>query len=268
MPVFWVSALLLAGLAGAAVTAIAVTATPLTLLLVATAVVAVGVAALGVALTGDILSPLPPLALVFLILDVGRPFFILGENRIGPTRAIDDESLNPELLGAMTEASALLLLGLVCLALGYASVHLGRPGPTRAAEQPEDPRRYELATVTNGVLALLAGLGILGFGILIFRAGGVTEYIANLANRTAFFLGQGFITKAFLPLKVAAFIVVALAFRRAHVPGVTRVLLGVALLLVMLGDFLTGGRATLIIGTLVPLLIISHHLRRRVSLTR
>src|SRR3954454_22800060 len=95
----------------------------LALLLAATFLVALSMGVMGYALTRDIFSPLPPLAFVFIVLDVFRPLYILLSDRIGPTRRIDDESLTHELLRSMTGASSLILLALACLSLGYFSVH-------------------------------------------------------------------------------------------------------------------------------------------------
>ena len=262
---FWIFAVAAALACAALTTLIDIEDDRLALLLIATLVLSLSVAVVGVAVTRDVLSPLPALAIVFLVLDVGRPLFILSENRIGPTRRLDDESLNPELIESMTTASALLLLGLSCLFIGYLCVHFARPAKTRAPANKGE-RRYEIAGTAVPTLASLAALAVVGFGILIQQAGGFSQYLNNLSNRTAFFLGQGFMTKANLPLKVGVMIVLAAALTSGRLSRPLKVLLGVSLALVMLGDFLTGGRATLLIGTLLPLVVLRHYLHRRLRL--
>ncbi|MDA0182370.1 oligosaccharide repeat unit polymerase [Solirubrobacter phytolaccae] len=235
-------------------------------LIAATAAACLALAVYGFATTRDPLSPLPVLSLILFVLYVARPAYILASGRIGPTRRLDDELLSGPLYAAMQGACGLALLALGCLALGHASYHFVDPvgrGAFRAttARISALDRRRVAGGAALVVLAVTAALELWGYGTLIAEAGGVAAYVESLSARSSVFFGRGYLAQVGLPLKAVALALLAAFLLRPPRGLAWGAVLGGAFVLVMVGDFLTGGRAALLIGTLVPMVLLFHYLR-------
>lgn len=235
-------------------------------LIAASALSCLALGTYGFATTRDPLSPLPVLSAILFVLYVLRPAYILASGRIGPTRRIDDELLTGPLYAAMQGASGLVLLALGCLALGHASYHFVDPGGRGAfrattARISALDRRGVVGGAAVVVLAVAAALELWGYGTLIAEADGVQAYISSLSERSSVFYGRGYLAQVGLPLKAVALTLLAAFLLRPPRRVAMRLVLGGAFALVMAGDFLTGGRAALLIGTLVPMVLLFHYLR-------
>ena len=231
------------------------------------AVLCVGVAAWSFAADRDPVSPLILLAFLFVVLYVLRPLYILSSGHWGPTRVLDDRAVTTQTLHVMSRASWIVLLGFIALTLGFAlhrSLNERSPGtwrmirlrvrtPPRSVPKVGSAARF---IVASGTLAAYA------YWQLIRQTGGFSAYLHALSARGGFFFGRAYLLAVTLPLKVATLIVVGLVLASGNVSK--RRLVGVAVLVVAVsaGDFLTGGRAGLLLGTLLPAILLSHYLRR------
>jgi oligosaccharide repeat unit polymerase len=238
---------------------------------VITAVLVVSVAA-SLANERDLLSPMVVLSGVFFLLYVVRPAYVVASGRYGPTRAIDDRSVDASVLASATHALWLVALGVTCVGAGYA-LHVLVNARGNAAQHEDRSGRSDAVTdvlLTHQervLVATFAAVALSGYAYwrLVQGAGGFSQYLSALSLRGAFFFGHAYVVAVALPLKIIV-LILATAFFREPVVHRWRLLTGVALVaIVALGDFLTGGRAGLLLGTLLPLVILFHYLRRPVS---
>jgi hypothetical protein len=210
----------------------------------------------------DALSPIVPLGAIFALYYVGRPLYVMGSGRIGPTRAIEDRGVSAAIERYMGQSSWLMLCAFLVMAMGYYLATRHRPvdaRQARAAATPQvDMRRAAL------VLGATAALAVGVYGMLIAQAGGIAAYINELSVRSDYFFGRAYLTVATVPLKVTLFVLIALLsttrLSRGH-----RFALSCAVALVLIGDFLTGGRSAVVLGTGLPLLLLIHYGYRRVK---
>jgi hypothetical protein len=265
-PVWLAAGALLAVVCGWLVGQVTVPDPGVAALVAASAAACVALAAYGFATTRDPLSPLPVLSAILCVLYVARPAYILASGRIGPTRRLDDELLSGPLYAAMQGACGLVLLALGCLLLGHASYHFVDPvgrGAFRAttARISALDQRKVAGGAAMAAVAVTAALELWGYGTLIAEAGGVSAYVSSLSERSSVFFGRGYLAQVGLPLKAVALALLAAFLLRPPRGLAWGAILAGSLALVMVGDFLTGGRAALLIGTLVPMVLLFHYLR-------
>jgi len=216
----------------------------------------------------DPLSPLFILSGVLLVLYVLRPIYILTSGRIGPARALDDRQVTIAIEGSMTHALWLVALGILGIALGY-FVRRGAPAPELGGWRALRGRIRSAGVIRvspDGALVsvLLAFLlAAVAYWSLIRQAGGFGPYINELSLRSGLFYGRGYLALVTIPLKVAALCLVAVMLVQHRRLSVSQKwFLGGLVLVVTIGDFLSGGRAALILGTLLPVTVLVHYLRR------
>jgi oligosaccharide repeat unit polymerase len=212
----------------------------------------------------DPFSPLLLLSIVFFILYVLRPLYILADGRYGPTNAREELSVEHIVLANMTIASSLVDLALFALAAGYLLYRNVTHTPDKAhgwkgirSRLLENDALLRINWVRLQVLLVCSGLLMLGvYYDLIHSAGGLSAYISSLSTRASFFYGQAYLTQVVLPFTVAVFVYFSIVLLRPNISRPQRLTVSVLLLLTMVGDALTGGRAALILGALLPLGII------------
>ncbi|MBJ7457929.1 MAG: oligosaccharide repeat unit polymerase [Thermoleophilaceae bacterium] len=217
----------------------------------------------------DPLSPLMLVLLTFFILYVLRPGFILSTRMFGPTTKRAEIALGLDAQEAMVSALGLVVLGLFGLLLGFVAwIQLSRGG----AEVSPDTVRVRSSAVQERSWAVV-GLVILGLLVagwayftLIASVGGIGAYVEALSQRSGFFFGRGYLNLAALPLKVVTLLLFCHAISADRVSGFRKALIGALIVAVLIGDFLSGGRAAILTGTMVPLVVIYHYVRQRLSL--
>jgi len=214
----------------------------------------------------DALAPLSILSVLFLIVYVLRPIYVLSSGRIGPTRAIDDRWVSPEIVGYMERALWLVLLALASLFIGYV-LHRARgggcvPATVAATETGASLSRAGTTLAVAGAVVVSA----LAYVSLIREVGGVAAYLSALSLRSDLFFGRGYLAVAALPLKAVTLTILAVVLARGAIPPRARWAIGGLIAIVLVSDFLTGGRAALILGTVVPVLLILHRTRRNIRL--
>jgi hypothetical protein len=211
-------------------------------------------------------DPFSPLAIIFflvIMLYVCRPLWVLHANSWGPTRAFDDRAVTTAVLRSMTTALWIVLVSMLAAFIGYALVRL------RTGNQP-DERSSEAGEIRVGAYAWIVtgGFAVLALGAyasLVLQAGGLSSYLDQVAVRSQFFSGRSFVTLANLPLKAAVFVLIGVALRRNEKSPYIRAGLAGLFGVVLLTDFLTGGRAAILTGSLLPAILLVHYLRRRLT---
>ena len=227
-------------------------------------------AAIAVGVRGhrDAFSPLVVLPVVLLLLYLVRPLYILSSGRFGPTRAVDDRAVTPDVLPAIAHALWLAVLGIGCLLAGFA-LHGLMTGSIRAlrARETRSSVSFSLAGRDRVVMVLGCALAltVYGYWVLVGQAGGFSQYLSALSLRGGFFFGHAYVVAITLPLKVTALILAASIFKQSRIGGATWLGLGFVFAVVAFGDFLTGGRAGLLLGTLLPVVMLYHYVRRPLS---
>jgi oligosaccharide repeat unit polymerase len=221
--------------------------------------------AVGVRDHRDPFSPLVVLPVVLLLLYFVRPLYILSSGRFGPTRAVDDRAVTPDVLPAIAHALWLAVLGIGCLLAGFAlhglmtgSIHAVRARGKRSNMSFSLAGRDRVVVVLGSALALT----VYGYWVLVRQAGGFSQYLSALSLRGGFFFGHAYVVAITLPLKVTALILAASIFRRSRIGAGTWFGLVFVFAVVAFGDFLTGGRAGLLLGTLLPVVMLYHYVRR------
>jgi oligosaccharide repeat unit polymerase len=241
---------------------------PLTLL----AVMCLGSAAFSLAVEKDPFSPPIIVGSVFSILYLARPLYILSLGHWGPTRALDDRPVTSLTMVVMSRTSWYVLLSFFAWTVGYGLCRFFATSPQAAgqwrgirdsvsggAERLRVRAAVRLVIVT-GALAAFA------YWHLIRQAGGLGPYVHALSARSGFFYGRAYFVAVTLPLKVVTLIVLALLFTRGSLTRKQVVLTTGLVIAVSVGDLLTGGRAGLLLGTLLPVVLLRHYLQRPLRL--
>ncbi|WP_162237851.1 O-antigen polysaccharide polymerase Wzy [Microbacterium sp. Leaf347] len=207
----------------------------------------------------DILSPLNLLSAIFAFLYVAKANYILDTGFTSPAATADGQivsaAIESELAGVMT------LVGVAywCLVMGFWL--FARPVANRL---PLNLTRSASVNSTRWAwwTVLSMGLALGGYGWLIVRAGGIIAYIDGLALRSSSLEGVSFVTLSGVPLLVLTFYGVAHWLSGQHTPTSMRVLTIIAIVIALTTATLSGGRAAIITGTLLPLMLLIHYLRR------
>jgi hypothetical protein len=233
-----------------------------------TLVLCCGAIAISAARERDPLSPLVVVPVAFIILYVFRPLYILGAGSWGPTTVREARGVTPDVIASMAHASRLVCLAVAMFVVGYL---LQRAKHPLRREQWRDARervrrsigplsfKGEAAAV---LLALTLVLAVYAYGSLIAEAGGLSAYVSQLSVRSGFFFGRSYLTTVALPLKVVVLSILAVVLLRGRLEPRLRMVAIALLLIVVFGDFLTGGRAAMLTGTLLPAVLLVHYLRR------
>lgn len=226
------------------------------------------VAALALAFrwTHDPLAPLVLVLVTYFVLYVLRPLFVLSTHSYGPTTKRAQFALGADAQEAMLSALGLVLLALASLMLGYAAWRrIVGDSPDLTPELVRDRIRSvdERVWMTAVLVAASLFVAVGAYYSLIASVGGIGAYIDALSQRSGFFFGRGYLNLAALPLKVVTLLLFCHAISAGRVDGGRRVLLGGLIFAVLVGDFLSGGRAAILTGTMLPLLVVFHYVRRR-----
>lgn len=213
----------------------------------------------------DLFSPAALMGAVILAFYVARPIYIANEGWWGAGAQIDLMPLDALSTGYLTRSLRVAVLGTLSLLAGYATARVGS-GLRR-------PRRAARPIVLRGArfrraLGVSIALTSLVFVLLVQRAGGPAGLLGALSRKSSFLQGGYWTTFLRLPLKACLFAWAAAAFSdpaRQISPRSRRVLV-LLVLGVAASDFLTGGRATLLVQTLLPVALIYHYGRRPIRL--
>ena len=241
-----------------------------TLAVVAVAAMCLAMAVYSRRTEGDPMSPLLILSGVFTILYVLRPLYILSTDRIGPTRALDDRAVGDQMVGYMTQGLFVVLAGLAAFFLGYVLHSRGQPSRYRAWTRVRRAIDSDVETRLRPqaaplVVAAVAGVAVLLYGRLIREAGGIGDDLEALSLRSNFF-GRAYLTAAALPLKMAALALFAVWISQGRLGRSRRIVLLSLIGGVAVGDLLTGGRAAILLGTILPVVVLIHYLRRSLTM--
>jgi hypothetical protein len=233
--------------------------------LVLTATACLALVVWGLVVDRDTLSPGVLFGLTFFVLYVLRPLYIISSGRWGPTRQLDDRSVASLPADALARTSWIAFLGVGMLAVAYV-FHRGRA----ISAGPEDRRRSETPQLRlvnlRLAIVLTGGLAAYAYWSLIRQTGGFQAYLTALSARGGFFFGRAYIVMVGFPLKIVTLVFVATLLSRRRLARRHVWVAGFLVVAVSVGDFLTGGRAGLLLGTLLPVLLIRHYLRSRVRL--
>jgi hypothetical protein len=220
----------------------------------------------------DPLAPLVVIPVTFIILYVFRPLYILSSSRWGPTAAKEDRGVTPEVVSTMTHTSRLVCLGIATFIFGYLLQRSTNPLRRQQWSEVRGRVRRSVGPLSfkPGVAVVLLGvtlvLAIYAYGSLISEAGGLSAYISELSVRSGFFFGRSYLTTVAIPLKIVVLSVLAVVLLRTRIEPRLRITAIVLTLIVVSGDFLTGGRAAMLTGTLLPAVLLVHYLRRPLRL--
>jgi oligosaccharide repeat unit polymerase len=174
----------------------------------------------------------------------------------------------PRFLPPVEEWTRTMLLALVYALFGLATFYLGysvQTGRTLASRAPKLSREWNWPGVQTLSLLLLLG-GTLSYSYLMFRAGGVMEYVSDLGtNRTEGLVGRWYFVWGAAQMVSLALIVSWIGFLRIR----SKLLAAMCAvnLAVLLGMALTIGYRSFIALPLVQMALIYHYLRKRQKLT-
>ncbi len=237
-----------------------------------TLVLCCGAIAISAARERDPLSPLVVIPGTLIVLYVFRPLYILGSERWGPTTVAENRGVTPAVISTMAHASRLVCLAVAMFVIGYLLERVTRPLRLRQWTEVRARVRGSIGPLSfkPGVALVLLGitlaLAVYAYGSLISEAGGVSAYISELSVRSGFFFGRSYLTTVALPLKVVVLSILAVVLLRKEIePRLRAAAIGL-MLIVVTGDFLTGGRAAMLTGTLLPAVLLVHYLRRPIRM--
>jgi hypothetical protein len=210
----------------------------------------------------DLLSPMVLVPALFAWLYVAKPLHVLDRGTFSSGTAVDAMPVVGVWEQALGDALLAVVVTVCLVFVAFQAVAAHRPAIRRERPRPRprtlDPHRFRAAATGAVVLDLLA------FGILVRSAGGLGAYVAGLATRSESLAGLSFLTLATVPLNLVLLLGLTARFRAdPGAPG--RGLLALLLLLALVSAVLTGGRASLLTGLVLPLLVVLHHARRRIS---
>lgn len=206
----------------------------------------------------NVLSPMIIVAGLFAWLYVAKPLYVFDHGIISAGTRADAIVVAGVWEVALSQALAAVTVT-YCLVFVVFQVVVARDAPVRR-ERPWalDGPRYRLAA------GAVTAVDVLAFGILVRSAGGLGGYVDGLALRSESLAGLSFLTLAVVPLNLL--LLIGLTARLRGDPGAPPPgLLGVLGILALASAFLTGGRASLLTGLVLPLLVVVHYAHRRIG---
>ncbi len=226
--------------------------------------VIVGCAVLAARRYRDLLHPVVILCAVGVLYYVAKPFYLVASGRVNSGAPVDAVAFEGALRESFGPTLALIALFYVLLC-GGALLTGGRASPVDLTPVAVGPARERAAWRRYVAFTLVAAVpGVLAIGVLVSQSGGVMAYFTGLSVRSSFLEGRTYLTYAYWPIKIAALYGLwLLASRSIRGSGGRRAFIGAVFAIALLGDLATGGRASLIIGTALPALMIWHYARRR-----
>ncbi|HET6175233.1 MAG TPA: O-antigen polymerase [Gaiellales bacterium] len=207
----------------------------------------------------DPLSPALAFAAIFFVYYVLRPLHVLSSGVLGPAKSSYDTPI-AAVLPSVRMALLLAAFGVASFFLAYIAA-IRKPSRSLTDERVEhawlalEREHFHFAVVIASICAIAF------IGTLVIKSGGLAAYLGQIGYRQHTFTNIAFLTQLALPIKSVLF--VALLSRRA--PRPQRASWRLILLLGALAattDVFTGGRANLIIGTILPALLIVHYALR------
>jgi len=221
----------------------------------------VGLFAFAVFVDRDLFSPASLVGLIVLSFYVARPIYIFSAKSWGAGASADLMDLDPLATGYLIRSLRVAFLATACAFVAYAVSRIAVG--TRVSRRPIPPVHLRAGRARRAVLVSV-GLTALLFLVLLQRAGGPSGYLNALAHKSSFLQGSYYATFLRLPLKACLFAWAATIFSKPgeRIRRRDRQVLGALLFGVMASDFLTGGRATLLVQTLLPVALLYHYARR------
>ncbi len=217
--------------------------------------------ALELARSRNVLSPVVVVAGLFAWFYVAKPLHVLEVGVISSGTSVDAIPVLGAWRSVMAEALLAVTVAFCLVNLAFQIVVAGRrpaPAPRPATTHELDPALFRLAA------AAVVAIDVVAFGLLVRAAGGLSAYVGGLALRSDSLAGLSFLTLATVPLNLL--LLVGLTARFRGVRGAPGSGLLLALGGLALGSaLLTGGRASLLTGLLLPVLVVVHYARRRIG---
>lgn len=206
----------------------------------------------------DLLSPMVIVAALFAWLYVAKPLHVLDTLTISSGTSADAIVVNGLWRSAVFEALAAVTITISAVFVAFQVAH-ARAVPVRPARPTALHRERYLWAVAAAVV-----LDVVAFGVLLHSAGGLQAHVDGLALRSQSLAGRSFLTLATVPLTLVLLVGLTARLRgRSGAPGRGLV---VALAVLALGSaLLTGGRASLITGLVLPVAVVVHHAGRRIG---
>jgi O-antigen polysaccharide polymerase Wzy len=205
---------------------------------------------------GTVLSATGVAAMTVGILFVLRPAIASSSGVTNAGAAVDARPLD----GFLREdgRQAIFEALLFACALGIGSTVRLRATPSVASGQSEAAARAKRSGTILGIAALVAALADTE---LVHEAGGPAAYISGISSRSSFLSGNSYLTLAYLPLLVA--LVHHLVCRAATNPT-TRLSFPLlcAIALLAASTVIAGGRAQLVLGFVLPLVLLKQYGKR------
>jgi oligosaccharide repeat unit polymerase len=233
--------------------------------LVAMTVLGLGLFLYAVLVDGDLFSPATLISVVVLSFYVARPIYLVNAGLWGAGASVDLMAVDALADGYLIRSLRIAVLATLSLTAGYVTARIatGRGSSLRSFG------RLRLRSVrARRYLIVSLGLSGLVFLVLLQRAGGPGSYLQALSKKSSFLQGSYWTTFLRLPLKACLFAWAAAIFSspRPRLTAWQRWTIGGLAVAVTASDFLTGGRATLLIQTLLPVALLYHYLRRPIRL--
>jgi hypothetical protein len=222
----------------------------------------------------DVLAPVVIVSVLFTWLYVAKPLYILKTGITSPGADADAYQLSGWWTEAMRQSLLLVIACFLLFVAGTKAVSGTRSKPMKAeigrpqvfpscAPTSFNWQRYW--RVSCGALVLAAG----SYLFLIQSAGGFSAYFSGLALRSESLAGVSFLTLTGVPVNICLFIGLAEMFGN---PGVwtreRRAFLFIVFTSSVTIALLSGGRAALLTGCLLPVIVLVHYGRKRLSLAR
>lgn len=210
----------------------------------------------------DWLNPVSVISAIYALYYFGRPIFILQSGRTSPGARADAYALDSGVTAALASAVWLAVASLACLIGGWIAVRSWATArPVRDVPLDVD------ATVSSRVvlgIQMSVLLSLTALALLISRAGSLSGYFASLSLRSETLSGVSFLTYAGVPAKVATAFGLVIVLRGSGTKRVKRwVLIGCAV--VVVSDLSSGGRAGLLLGSILPAILLVNYVRARLK---
>ena len=206
-------------------------------------------------LNGHPLTPMGVLSIAGVVLFVMRPLAIQSDRFTSAGALADSRSFTGATADAGVDATVEVVLFYAALSIAYfvLTTRRSRPAVVAPAELTPDDRALARAGVIVWFTCLLAIVCIV---LLVQGSGGLSAHFAGLASRSSFISGRYFLTLGYIPLSVALANYVLL---RRRVPSIRRTwnsTATISALMLIASAFMTGARAPLLLGAIIPLLIL------------